>query len=71
MKLIVLKTAVDKEIIIAVFSEYVRLKSKLADPQSELSSETLNKFHILIDNFYRAEKNRKKNPTLNLTIQTP
>ena len=66
VKQIILKTDVEAGIVNSIFSEYSDLKSKLRDPHCELSSETLNKFHLLIDYFYKAEKNRKKSrPSLN------
>jgi hypothetical protein len=64
LKQIVLKTAVDAEIVNAIFSTYFNLKKKLRDSENELSSESLNKFHLLLDKFYKAEKNRKKSKPL-------
>jgi hypothetical protein len=57
---IVKKTDVDKEIISAILKEYHSLKSKITSDKVEMSAETLNKFYLLLEKFYKAEQERKK-----------
>ena len=57
---IVRKTDIDKEIINAILKEYHSLKSKIISPNVEMSAETLNKFYVLLEKFYKAEQERKK-----------
>jgi hypothetical protein len=57
---IVKKTDIDREIISAILKEYFILKSKITAKDVEMSAETLNKFYLLLEKFYKAEQERKK-----------
>ena len=59
IKLIVKRTDVDAEIIRQIFEVYLDLKTKLNKKEVEMSPETLNKFYLLVDKFYKAEIARK------------
>jgi hypothetical protein len=62
IKHIVKRTDISESIIRNIFENYIKLKSKLNNTDAVLSSESLNRFYILIDNFYKAEINRKLIP---------
>ena len=62
IKHIVKRTDISESIIRDILENYMKIKSKFSNTDAVLSSETLNRFYLLIDNFYKAEINRKLSP---------
>jgi hypothetical protein len=59
LNFMVKRTDINKEIINDIFENYLSLKSKLKKEGVEMSSDTLNKFYLTVDKFYKAEQSRK------------
>ena len=60
IRLAVKRTDISESIIRNIFSNYLELKSRLNKNYVEMSAETLNKFYLMVDQFYKAELARKQ-----------